>query len=121
MMTPTPFRRGDIWVVDFVPARGHEQDGRRPAVIVSVDTFSNGPAALLAVLPITRADRRQSLHVAVHPPEGGLRIDSYILCDQVVTVGHGRMLQHWGRLSAVTMREVDDRLRTVLGLYYSDT
>ena len=56
-MAPIPCRRGDVRQVDFVPARGHEQDGVRPAVVVSVDQFSNGPADVVAVLPITKRDR----------------------------------------------------------------
>jgi len=85
-------------------------------MIVSVDTFSNGPAALLTVLPLTKVDRHQPLHVRVSPPEGGLRIVSYILCDQVVTVEHGRMYGQWGAVSMATMRLVEERLRIVLGI-----
>lgn len=115
-MTPIPFRRGDVWQVDFVPARGHEQDGVRPAAIVSVDLFSNGPADLVAVLPITKRDRGIAVHVRVAPPEGGLSLPSVIQCDQVVTVSRGRMLKRLGSLTPETMREVNDRLSLILGL-----
>lgn len=115
-MTPTLFRRGDVWVVNFTPARGHEQDGLRPAALVSIDGFSNGPAELLIVAPLTRTHRGIPYHVAVRAPEGGLRTDSYIMCDQVVAVSHTRALRRWGSLTASTMDVVSDRLRVLMGL-----
>jgi len=115
-MTPIPFRRGDIWLVDFVPARGHEQDGQRPAAILSIDAFSNGPSGLLIVAPLTRTSRRIPYHVPVRAPEGGVQELSFIMCDQVVTVSQTRVLRHWGSLSLQTMNEVADRLRILMDL-----
>ena len=79
-MPPTP-KRGEVWVADLDPVRGHEQAGRRPVLIVSVDSFNAGPAQLVYVVPLTRTDRGVPLHVAIAPPEGGLRAPSVILCD----------------------------------------
>lgn len=45
--------RGEIWLVDLNLVKGHEQAGVRPALIVSVDPFNQGPAGLVVVLPIT--------------------------------------------------------------------
>ena len=47
MITPS---RGEIWMVDLNPARGHEQAGYRPCLVVSVDLFNHGPAELVVVL-----------------------------------------------------------------------
>jgi len=51
-MTDKP-ARGEIWLVDLNPTRGHEQAGKRPALVVSVDLFNFGPAEL--VVEIGRA------------------------------------------------------------------
>lgn len=115
-MIHIPFKRGDIWLVNFVPARGHEQDGQRPAAILSIDGFNNGHAGLLVVAPLTSKGKGIPYHVLVRAPEGGLRIDSYIMCDQVVTVSHNRVEQHWGSLSTRTIALAEDRLRVLLGL-----
>ncbi len=32
--------RGDIWIADLDPVRGHEQAGKRPVVVLSVDRFN---------------------------------------------------------------------------------
>ena len=70
MATPL---RGEIWMIDLDPTRGHEQAGKRPALIVSDDVFNSGPAGLVIVLPLTTKSKGVRSHVAVQPPEGGLR------------------------------------------------
>lgn len=70
--------RGEIWFVDLNPARGHEQVGKRPALIVSVDLFNSGPAGLIVVLPITIKEKGIPFHVEIYPQEGGLKEKSFI-------------------------------------------
>jgi mRNA interferase MazF len=50
--------RGEIWLVNLNPTLGPEQAGIRPAMIISVDTFNQGPADLVVVLPLTTIDKR---------------------------------------------------------------
>jgi len=55
-------KQGDIIKMDFEPTKGHEQQGWRPAVVVSnasYNAFSNGIAM---VCPITNTDRGFPLH-----------------------------------------------------------
>ncbi len=52
-----PPQRGEVWLIDFDPIRGHEQAGRRPALILSVDVFNAGPADLVVAVPITKTLR----------------------------------------------------------------
>ncbi len=85
-------------------------------MIVSVDKFNYGPADLIIVLPITSHNKRQPLHVEVKPPEGGLSLVSYIKCEDVRSVSKERTKKFCGRVSAVTMAEVERRLRILLSL-----
>lgn len=115
-MAPVP-RRGEVWVAELDPTRGHEQAGTRPVLIISVNSFNTSPAKLVYVAPITRTNRGVPLHVAVAPPEGGLRAPSVILCDAVRSMSLDRLTQGpWGVVDAATMATVEDRLRTVFGL-----
>ena len=115
-MPPTP-KRGEVWVADLDPVRGHEQAGRRPVLIVSVDSFNAGPAQLVYVVPLTRTDRGVPLHVAIAPPEGGLRAPSVILCDAVRSISVTRLTQGpWGIVDEATIATVEDRLRRIFGL-----
>ena len=108
--------RGEVWMVDLDPARGHEQAGRRPALVVSVDPFNHGPAGLVIVLPITSKAKGIPLHVQLKPPEGGVRSASYIKCEDVRSVAKERLTRRMGMISPTAQAEVDDRLRILLGL-----
>lgn len=115
MPLPTP-RRGEIWLADLSPVRGHEQAGRRPVLIVSVDVFNAGRADLVVILPITSTIRPVPFHVEVQPPEGGLTNRSSILCEAVRSIAKDRLLVKWGVVTPATMRLVEDRLRILLNL-----
>jgi mRNA interferase MazF len=111
--------RGDIWLTAFDPAPpaiGHEQAGTRPALVISIDSYNDTKASLVVVVPITTRPSRYPLHVAVDPPEGGLRRPSTLLCDQLRNVAHARLLERWGRLSPATLTGVERRVRALLGL-----
>jgi mRNA interferase MazF len=49
-------RKGDFIAVTFDPQAGHEQKGRRPALVVS-NTLFNERTGLVIVCPITHTDR----------------------------------------------------------------
>ncbi len=116
MPEPEP-SRGEIWVVDLSPTRGHEQAGVRPALVISVDPFNHGPAGLVVILPLTTRAKGIPFHVAIDPPEGGVRSRSYIKCEEMRPIARERMRERWGRVSAATLAAVEDRLRILLGLY----
>ena len=108
--------RGDLWLVDLDPIRGHEQGGNRPALVVSVDPLNHGPAGLVILLPLTTRPKGVPSHVAVRPPEGGLRQVSYIKCEDVRSVSKDRLSSRWGAVSATTLSAVEERLRLLMGL-----
>ena len=108
--------RGEIWFVELDPTRGREQAGHRPALVISVDLFNHGPAGLIVVLPITSKAKGIPFHVAVQPPEGGLRQISYIKCEDVRSVAMERLADRCGAVSTLTLKAVEDRLRILLGL-----
>lgn len=113
--SPAP-QRGEVWLADLDPTFGHEQGGRRPVLVVSVDAFNAGLSGLVVVLPVTSRRRPVPLHVPIDPPEGGLRLPSAILCDAIRSLDQRRLLDCWGTVTAATMTTVADRLRRLLGL-----
>lgn len=108
--------RGDVWLVDLNPVRGHEQAGKRPALIVSVDLFNQGPAGLVVVIPITTKNKGIPLHVQIEPPEGGLKNTSYIKCEDIRSISKDRLITQLGIISPKTMASVEDRIRILLGI-----
>lgn len=75
-------KQGDIVAITFDPQSGHEQRGRRPALVVSKDLF-NRSTGLAIVCPLTNADRRFPFHVPV-PENGGLT--GFVMVEQVKSV-----------------------------------
>jgi mRNA interferase MazF len=115
----TRMNRGEIWLLDWSPGRGSEQTGVRPALIVQNDPGNHSPVyPNTMVASITTRGRNIPFHVLVlRSPVNGLKVDSYIKCEQVLTVSKARLLgSAWGRLTDVEMAQVDVALKLSLGL-----
>ena len=108
--------RGEIWLVNLNPRRGHEQAGVRPGLVVSVDPFNHGPAGLVVLLPLTSIANGIPFHVELNPPEGGVKVKSFIKCEDIRSVAKERLSRPWGRVSGTTLTAIEDRLRILLGL-----
>lgn len=114
-MTPKP-DRGDIWLVNLNPTMGREQRGIRPCLVVSADPLNHGPAELAIVLPITSKNKGIPSHVAVLPPQGGLKQPSFVKCEDVRSISTMRLLERWGKIDPHTLDSVAYRLRLLLDL-----
>ena len=108
--------RGEVWLAELDPTRGREQAGRRPVLVVSADAYNRGPAGLIVALAVTSTQRNVPIHVRVHAPEGGLRVDSTVLCDQIRSLARERFVHRLGPVTDETMEAVEDRLRGLLRL-----
>ena len=71
-------KRGDIVWTNFDPAAGHEQMGKRPALILSPESF-NRKVLLAMAAPITSTVRGHGFEVLIN----GNRIQGVVLCQQV--------------------------------------
>ena len=109
-------RRGEVWFADLDPVQGHEQAGRRPVLIVSDDRFNAGSSNLVVALPLTSRIRPSPSRVPVTPPEGGLKVHSEILCQQIRTLTQARLLRRWGAVEPATLAQVELALRVLLHL-----
>lgn len=76
-MTWAP-ERGDVVWITMNPSAGHEQSGRRPAVVLSPGSY-NGKVGLAILCPITSQVKGYPFEVAV--PDG-LPVQGVILSDQ---------------------------------------
>lgn len=114
-MSPRP-ARGDVWLAQLDPARGHEQAGTRPVVVISTDAFNSGAAGLVVVVPMTTTYRNVPWYVEAQPPEGGVRRTSYIKCEDIRSISRERLIMRWGTVSRRVLAEIEDRLRILLEL-----
>ena len=76
--------KGDFVILTFDPQTGHEQRGRRPALVVS-NTLFNRHTGLAMMCPITNTKRNTLFHVEV-PLESSLT--GYIMVEQIKSVDY---------------------------------
>jgi mRNA interferase MazF len=72
-------KRGHIVWIDFDPQSGHEQAGRRPALVISPAAY-NEKIGLALLCPITSQVKGYPFEVAI--PQG-LSVSGVILADQI--------------------------------------
>lgn len=71
--------QGDLVALDFDPQSGHEQKGRRPALVVSKAAF-NRATGLAICCPITNTDRGVPFHV---PIANRTSLSGFVMSEQV--------------------------------------
>lgn len=76
--------KGDFISVSFDPQSGHEQKGRRPAIVVSNFLF-NKATGLAIVCPITNTNRKIPFHLAV-PKSSSLT--GFVMVEQVKAIDY---------------------------------
>ncbi len=72
-------RQGDVIWIDLNPQAGHEQQGRRPALVVSNNTFNDFSKTSAMLCPITGTDRGLPIHIRL---DGRTKTGGVIMCDQ---------------------------------------
>jgi len=70
--------RGDVVWISFNPQAGHEQAGRRPAVVMSPAAY-NGKVSLAILCPVTNQIKGYPFEVVI--PQG-LRVSGAVMSDQ---------------------------------------
>ena len=99
-------RQGDLVSLDFNPHSGHEQMGRRPAMVVSKDAF-NKATGMSICCPITNTDRGVPFHV---PVAGRTSLTGFVMCEQV------KSLDFRSRAMKLIERAPQDVLEDVLSI-----
>jgi mRNA interferase MazF len=95
--------KGDFIAVTFDPPSGHEQRGRRPALVVSNNLF-NRHTGLAIVCPLTNTDRIFPFHVAVVDDP---RVTGFVMVEQVKSIDfRARQAKRMGRASDTVLEEV---------------
>ena len=105
--------RGDAVWITLTPQAGHEQSGRRPAVILSPAAY-NGKVGLAILCPITNQIKGYPFEVVL---PAGLAVTGAILSDQVKSLDwRARNASFICSLPAATITEVLQKLNTLVSL-----
>ena len=102
-MKPYIPQKGDFVTVSFDPQSGHEQKGRRPALVIS-NTLFNEHTGMAIVCPLTSTERGFPFHVAV---ENVPDVFGFVRVEQVKSIDfHARKVKRIGRASDGVIEEV---------------
>jgi len=105
--------RGDIVWIDFDPQAGHEQGGRRPALIVSPRSY-NRKVGLALLCPITSHRKGYPFET---PLPKDLKVTGVVLADQVKSVDwHARRAEFCCKAPTATVLDVIGKAQTLLAV-----
>ncbi|MBI4578719.1 MAG: endoribonuclease MazF [Planctomycetes bacterium] len=103
--------RGDLVFLDFTPQAGHEQAGRRPALVLSPRAY-NGKTGLCLACPVTNQVKGYPFEV---PLPAGCMITGVVLSDDVKSFDwRARRAELKTRAPAYVTGEVVTKLATLL-------
>ena len=77
-------RQGDVVFIDLNPTKGHEQSGKRPAVVISNNTF-NTYTKMAILCPITSNEKEFPTHYIL---EDTIKIHGSVLCEHIRSIDY---------------------------------
>ncbi|HEU5452610.1 MAG TPA: type II toxin-antitoxin system PemK/MazF family toxin [Terriglobales bacterium] len=110
--------RGEVYFAALDPARGSEQAGTRPVIVVSRDAINRNSPVVICVPCSERANFRKIYPSQVFLPKGagGLRLDSIAMAEQVRAIAADRLRTRIGKLDSDHMMQIEQCLRIALDL-----
>lgn len=113
-------KRGDIFWARLAPRSGSEQQGYRPVVVVTRDSFNLSPkwqSVIVVPISTSQAQAKRGLTGIFLPlGSGGLHKDSVALCHQVTTLDRTKFGPFIGSLDPQLLSQVDTGLKNALQL-----
>lgn len=106
--------RGDIVWADLNPARGHEQAGMRPVLILSQDVFNDRSGTVIAVA-LTSQPPLADFPLTLELNGAELPKRSWVKIGQIRTLSTQRLGQRLGRASPENLTSVIEGLNEIIG------
>lgn len=95
-------KKGDLVILTFDPQAGHEQQGRRPALVISNDVF-NQRVGLAIACPITNTDRNFPFHIAVQSKD----LSGFVMSEQVKSIDYkARNVKFFAKVDEEVLNQV---------------
>src|SRR5580700_9756581 len=105
-----PVQRGEIYFVNLNPARGREQAGRRPVLVLSVNAINRLPLVVTVIVGTKgeNVTRDYPTNVRVSPLESGLPMETVFLCFQIRSLDPSRLADRpVGKISGTVLEKVE--------------
>ena len=109
-----PILRGDIVWADLDPARGHEQAGMRPVLVISQDVFNQRSGTVIA-LAITSQEPAAGFPLTLEFAGKKLPKRSWVKISQIRTLSIERLGKKIGSASPEELVEIVEGLNEIVG------
>ena len=111
--------RGEIYFVDLNPVKGREQSGRRPVLVLSIDSINKLPLVVTVVVGTKSENIKKDFptNVRISTEESGLPMETVFLCFQIRSIDPNRFPNEAaGKISEETLEKIENAVRHCLGL-----
>ena len=105
--------RGDVVWANLNPAVGHEQAGRRPIVVLSVDVFNERSGTVIA-MALTSQPQRAGFPLTMELESVKLGKRAWVKISQVRTLSFRRLGRKLGRLSPEELERLVEGLNEII-------
>jgi mRNA interferase MazF len=106
--------RGDVIWADLNPARGREQAGMRPVIVLSHDVFNQRSGTVIA-MAVTSQPQRASFPLTVELKGVRLPKRSWVKISQIRTLSVDRLGRRLGRVTPEELDRLVDGLNEIVG------
>jgi mRNA interferase MazF len=106
--------RGEIYWADLNPARGHEQAGLRPVLVLSHDLFNRNSETVIA-MAITSQPQKAGFPLTLSLPTEMLPKPSWVKISQIRTISVDRLGKRIAALNSETISQLVDGLIELIG------
>ena len=106
--------RGEVRWADLSPARGHEQAGRRPIVVLSHDIFNERSGTVIA-MAITSRPQRAGFPLTMELESAALPKRSWVKISQIRTLSMDRIRDRIDVLPQELTARLIDGLNEIIG------
>jgi mRNA interferase MazF len=115
-------RRGEVYFVYLDPVVGHEQGGRRPVVVLSINRINDKPLVVTVVPGTTARDDLKAYRNIVrieHTAVNGLSAPTVFLCHQLRSLDRSRFSGGAaGSLSGQDIYRIEKSVKYTLGILW---
>jgi mRNA interferase MazF len=106
--------RGDIFWCDLEPARGREQAGQRPVLIVSHEVFNERSGTVIA-MALTSQPQRAGFPLTLELASNGLPKKSWVKISQIRTLSTDRLGKKLGKITPEELSLMVDGFIEIIG------
>ncbi len=106
--------RGDVFWADLDPARGHEQGGQRPVVILSEDVF-NARSGTVIAMAVTSKPQQAGFPLTLELTSVRLPKPSWVKISQIRTLSVQRLGKKAGRVAPEELDRLIEGLNEIIG------